>query len=176
MKKLYICRFLPVALLAAALTACEKQQPNPVIEAAFPIPELTTTVEPSTAPAPEPTVTPTPSQTPSPSPTPTPEPTPAPSSTPVPTPTPSSPSDNSTPDANAGGSQVVVPDDDPSRGGPAENGDQGQEEYPGIGGIVINEVDGFSQDPNNGGENYDPDAFENNGYDPNNPNPVPGME
>lgn len=84
-------------------------------------------------------------------------------STPVPDPK------NSTPDANGTGSSVVIPDDDPSRGGSGDNHDP-EDRQPGTGTIVVPEVGGFEQVPGfDGNTDFAPD------YDPNNPNPVPGM-
>lgn len=87
-----------------------------------------------------------------------------PETTPVPDPK------NSTPDANGTGSPVVIPDDDPSRGGSGDNHDPGDVQ-PGTGTIVIEEGDpsDLPQKPEGQGNDFAP------GYDPNNPNPVPGM-
>lgn len=85
-------------------------------------------------------------------------------STPVPDPK------NSTPDANGTGSSVVIPDDDPSRGGSGDNHDPADQQ-PGTGTIVIEEgnFSDLPQKPEGMSDDFAPD------YDPNNPNPVPGM-
>lgn len=77
---------------------------------------------------------------------------------------------NSTPDANGSGSEVSIPDDDSSLGGAVKQ-DPGRQEIPGTGGNHEVPCSGLIvPDPNK-----DPDAFKNNGYDPENPHPIPGM-
>lgn len=78
---------------------------------------------------------------------------------------------NSTPDANGTGSQVFIPDDDPSRGGSPDNHDPGERTGNGTG-QMTNTEDGFSnmpQKPEGQGNEW------NSGYDENNPDPIPGM-
>ncbi len=85
-------------------------------------------------------------------------------STPVPDP------ENSTPDANGTGSSVFIPDDDPSRGGSGDNHDPADQQ-PGTGTIVVPEGTIPESDKRPEGEGPEWGS----GYDPNNPNPVPGM-
>lgn len=82
--------------------------------------------------------------------------------------------DNSTVDANAGGAESFIPDDDPSVNPDVMNEDPGEEYIPGTGGLTITEMDasdmpmapGFD-----GNTEFDPD----HNYDPNNPDYMPGM-
>lgn len=77
---------------------------------------------------------------------------------------------NSTPDANGAGSEVFIPDDDSNHGGAPDN-DPGRQEIPGTGGNHEVPPSGLIvPDPNK-----DPDMFKNDGYDPENPHPIPGM-